>query len=341
MIHWNQVPNNSITAVEITPDGNTAIAGTMNGDLLFYGLPYLKYETEITITPPFRALRMSHSRVVYKINGIESFVDFHSGENMMVVNSTDSKIRIYQIRDKSLCKSFRGHVCLTSLFRPSVSDNGMILISPSEDKSICFWKNTEENLEYPVSPTGLLSKQSLVDRLIVDEQVLCAQFASSKLYFWKSSFSNTLSGDQTGQGSLNEPLVLLTSDVAGRICIYTNAISSAALTVRSFKDVAISQQSMINIRKKSNSPSVLAGSSSAKSATSKTPTFISIFRANSRESLPEINVTPSDSIISVNPRKQVSTDSLISSHSSTASHFPRSLSGQPSLITDIKEEDED
>lgn len=293
VIHWNQVPNNSITAVEITPDGNTAIAGTLNGDLLFYGLPYLKYETEITITPPFRALRLSHSRVLYKINGIESYVDFNSGENMIVVNSTDSKTRIYQIRDKSLCKSFRGHICQTSLFRPSVSSNGMILISPSEDKSICFWKNTEDNT---ANPSGMLSKQPLMERLMVDEQVLCAQFASPKIYFWKNSFSNSVAGEYTVQGDLQEPLILLTSDIAGRICVYTNAVSSAALTVRSFKDIGLSQQSMINLRKKSNSPSEQPRSLSV---TSPKPSFL--FKSNSRDSLPEIKLTASSPLTASRP----------------------------------------
>lgn len=325
VVHWNQVPNTSITAVEITPDGNTAIAGTLNGDLLFYGLPYLKYETEITINPPFRALRLSHSKVQYKINGIESYVDLDSGENMMVVTSTDSKIRIYQVRDKSLWKSFKGHICSSSLFRPSVSDNGMILISPSEDKSICFWKNTEEDLENKTSPHGISSKQLQMDRLVVDDQVLCAQFASSKIYFWKNSFSNSLNADHTARNNLNEPLLLITSDVNGRICIYTNAVSSAALTVRSFKDVVISQQSVINLRKKTSSPNLIPRSFSVKN-----PSFASIFRSNSRESLPEINVTPSspvdspsasgsESIISVKPIKPASPDYLFNRNT----HLPR------------------
>lgn len=320
MINWNQVPNNSITAIEITPDGNTAIAGTLNGDLLFYGLPYLKYETEITITPPFRTLRMSVSRHQYKINGIESFIDGNSGESKMVVNSTDSKIRIYQIRDKSLSISFKGHLCQTSLFRPHISENGLILLSPSEDKSIFFWKNTEENLESTI-PTNSSTRQSGLDRLIVDDQVLCAQFASSKIYFWKNSFSTSNNVENADELDFVEPLVLLTSDVSGRICVYKNEFSSAALTVRSIKDITISP--VKTIKRNSNTGSIAKGN---------------VMRSSSRESLrlPEINVSPGESF--EEPRKQNLLDSLFSPHSLNNSRRQQSFLSQFSTIPDQEEE---
>ena len=326
-MHWNQVPNNSITAVEITPDGNTAMAGTVKGDILFYELPALKYDTEITITPPFRALRLGHSRTQYKINGIESYFDQSSREIMMMINSTDSKIRIYQIRDKSLYKSFKGHICQTSLFRPNISENGRILLSPSEDKSICFWKDSEENLDFSLSSSQISKQATMMDRLTVDEQVLCAQFASSKIYYWKNSFNNTFTTEKAVQGDMNEPLVLIVSDVAGRICIYKNEASSAALTVRSFKDVAISPQLMMQIRKTS-SPNMMQKPHGEKTNSSRTREVM----------IPEINVVPSESpaIISVEPRKQTSS-SLLNFHSQS-NRFYSPSSSQREIIADHKED---
>lgn len=97
--YWNRLPD-LITAVAFTPDGKTAIAGCLNGLCSFYETEGLKYHTQIHV-------RSSHGRNAKgsKITGIQSLnypPEDLNAEVKLLITSNDSRVRLYNFRDKSL-----------------------------------------------------------------------------------------------------------------------------------------------------------------------------------------------------------------------------------------------
>ena len=126
-----------ITAVSFTPDGKTAIAGCLKGLCLFYETEGLKYLTQIHV-------RSSHGRNVKgsKITGIETITyppDDPSGEVKLLITSNDSRIRLYNFRDKSLELKFKGNENTCSQIHASFSDDARWVISGSEDRKCYIW----------------------------------------------------------------------------------------------------------------------------------------------------------------------------------------------------------
>lgn len=97
-----------ITAVSFTPDGKTAIAGCVSGLCLFYETEGLKYQTQIHV-------KSSHGKNAKgsKITGIETInlpPTNPNGDVKMLVTSNDSRVRLYNLRDKSLEIKFKGEL---------------------------------------------------------------------------------------------------------------------------------------------------------------------------------------------------------------------------------------
>ncbi|TGJ79150.1 hypothetical protein E0Z10_g9606, partial [Xylaria hypoxylon] len=91
-----------ITAVGFSPDGKTAIAGSLHGFCMFY-------ETE-------------------GLNNVK-----------LLVTSNDSRIRIYNMADNTLEAKLRGHENACNQIRASFSDDGAFVISGSEDRKAFIW----------------------------------------------------------------------------------------------------------------------------------------------------------------------------------------------------------
>lgn len=133
---WCQLPD-MITAVSFTPDGKTCIAGTLNGRCLFYDTEGLKYQTEIHV-------KSSHGKNAKgsKITGIQS-ISFPpenvNGEVKLLISSNDSRIRLYNYRDKSLEVKFKGHENACSQIRASFADDAGYVICGSEDCKAYMW----------------------------------------------------------------------------------------------------------------------------------------------------------------------------------------------------------
>ena len=103
---WNEVPGNQcITAVTFTLDGKTVIIGTSDGHCFFYETQSLKYITQISIST---SGRNTSSKKGPKITGIETMPGMLPGEEKILVTSNDSKIRLYNIKDKSLMFKYKG-----------------------------------------------------------------------------------------------------------------------------------------------------------------------------------------------------------------------------------------
>lgn len=122
-----------ITAVAFTPDGKYAMAGCLSGLCMFYETEGLKYQSQIHV----RSSRGQNSKGS-KITGIQAFID-HRGDIKLLITSNDSRVRMYNFRDKSLEVKFRGNENNCSQIRAAVSDDGKHVYCGSEDMKAYIW----------------------------------------------------------------------------------------------------------------------------------------------------------------------------------------------------------
>ncbi|KAI1503278.1 WD40-repeat-containing domain protein [Biscogniauxia marginata] len=126
-----------ITAVAFSPDGRTAIAGCLNGFCMFYETEGLKYHTQIHV----RSSRGKNAKGS-KITGIQT-MQFPPGTSdgaiKVLVTSNDSRIRIYDLSDKTLEMKLKGHENSCNQIRASFSDDGNYIICGSEDRQAFVW----------------------------------------------------------------------------------------------------------------------------------------------------------------------------------------------------------
>jgi WD40 repeat protein len=136
-----------ITAVAFTPDGKTAIAGTVNGVCSFYETEGLKLKTQI-------AVRSNHGKNARgsKICSIQAVTlpdSKHAGDVKLLISSNDSRIRVYNFRDKSLEMKFKGHKSEQCAIHATFSDDARYIICGSEDKGAFIWSTTASENEKP------------------------------------------------------------------------------------------------------------------------------------------------------------------------------------------------
>lgn len=135
---WNQLPD-LITAVAFTPDGKTAMAGTLNGLCLFYDTEGLKYHTQIHV----RSSRGRNAKGS-KITGIRCMVfppgsPSGEGDTKVLITSNDSRVRMYSMREKTLELKFRGNENTCSQINASFSDDAQYVVCGSEDRRAYIW----------------------------------------------------------------------------------------------------------------------------------------------------------------------------------------------------------
>ncbi|KAF7189067.1 putative WD repeat-containing protein C3H5.08c [Pseudocercospora fuligena] len=127
-----QVPD-MITAVAFTPDGKYAMAGCLTGLCMFFETEGLKYQTQIHV----RSTRGQNAKGS-KITGIQAF-NAPTGELKILITSNDSRIRLYNFRDKSLELKFKGNENNCSQIRAMLSDDGRYVACGSEDRKAYIW----------------------------------------------------------------------------------------------------------------------------------------------------------------------------------------------------------
>ncbi|KAI9012009.1 WD40-repeat-containing domain protein [Phycomyces nitens] len=131
---WNELPSGQmITAVGFARDGNTACVGSYIGCLFFYETQGLKYNTQIS-------LRTKKGRKGKKITGIEPMPGCHPGQDMLLVTSNDSRIRLINMKDKSLLYKYTGAENVSMLIKASFSDDGKYIVCGSENFNVYIWK---------------------------------------------------------------------------------------------------------------------------------------------------------------------------------------------------------
>ncbi|ORX50388.1 WD40 repeat-like protein [Piromyces finnis] len=147
VVYWNDLSNDQlITSVGFSQDGSFAIAGTFQGDAIFYEFEKLKYNTQIKVCNP---------KVQKKITGIEPYPRMTSGPDSVLFTTTDSRIRLFQLDDKSCSKEYKGLTNKSGQIKASFSDDGKYIICGSEDRQVYIW-----NVEPPQT-----SRREMVEKL--------------------------------------------------------------------------------------------------------------------------------------------------------------------------------
>ncbi|KAI1339380.1 WD40-repeat-containing domain protein [Xylariaceae sp. FL0016] len=134
-----------ITAVSFSPEGKTAIAGCLNGLCMFYETEGLKYHTQIHV----RSSRGKNAKGS-KITGIQTMQfppNAPEGIVKVLITSNDSRIRIYNLGDKSLETKLKGHENACNQIRASFSDDGSYIICGSEDRRAFIWSPNHTDTE--------------------------------------------------------------------------------------------------------------------------------------------------------------------------------------------------
>lgn len=208
--YWAQVQD-MVTAVAFTPDGKTAIAGTLSGLCILYDTEGLKAHSQIHV----RSNRGKNSKGS-KITGIETIqVARELGPPVikLLITSNDSRVRLYNLRDRSLEAKFRGNENATSQIRASFSDDGKFIICGSEDKRVYIWA------------TGPPERQDVDKRPVEMFEAHTASVTSALLLPTKSRRLLARSGDPIFDLCNPPPIRLLSRT--------DSALSSRALTENS------------------------------------------------------------------------------------------------------------
>jgi WD40 repeat protein len=129
-----------ITSVAFTPDGKTCIAGTLGGLCMFYDTEGLKWQAQLHV----KSTRGQNAKGS-KITGIQATYwpsGSESGEVKLLVSSNDSRLRIYNLKDKTLEMKFRGHENNCSQIRATFADSSGHIICGSEDRKTYIWSTS-------------------------------------------------------------------------------------------------------------------------------------------------------------------------------------------------------
>lgn len=171
---WS-IPDNSIafkvqlesfvTAVAFSPDGRTSIAGCHNGVCVFYDTSGLKLQTQVHV----RSSRGKNAKGS-KITGIatKEYMDRRTGgiAVRVLITSADSRIRVYDLKNKTFASKIKGHENTCNQLRATFSEDGQYIICASEDRQVFIWsaitdevdKDDKRPCEYFEAHTGVVTE---------------------------------------------------------------------------------------------------------------------------------------------------------------------------------------
>ncbi len=157
--YWSQTPD-LITAVAFAPDGKTAVAGCLNGLCLFYETEGLKYQTQIHV-------RSAHGKNAKgsKVTGIQAInypPEDPNGEVKLLITSNDSRVRVYNLRDKGLELKLKGNENSCSQIHASFSDDARYIICGSEDRKAYIWSTGQPETERDKRPLEIFEAHSAI-----------------------------------------------------------------------------------------------------------------------------------------------------------------------------------
>ena len=155
-----------ITAVAFAPDGKTAIAGCLNGLCLFYETEGLKYQTQLHV-------RSAHGKNAKgsKITGLQAInypPENPNGEVKLLITSNDSRIRVYNLRDKGQELKLKGNENSCSQIHATFSDDAKYIICGSEDRKAYIWSTGPSENEKEKRPVEMFeAHQAIVTTAIM------------------------------------------------------------------------------------------------------------------------------------------------------------------------------
>jgi hypothetical protein len=100
---------------------------------MFYETEGMKYQSQVHV----RSSRGQNAKGS-KITGMQAFNDSR-GDVKLLITSNDSRIRLYNFRDKGLELKFRGNENNCSQIRATLSDDGRYVVCGSEDRKAYIW----------------------------------------------------------------------------------------------------------------------------------------------------------------------------------------------------------
>lgn len=173
---WSQL-SDLITAVAFTPDGKTAIAGCLTGLCLFYETEGLKYQTQIHV-------RSTHGKNAKgsKVTGIKAVnypPDDPNGEVKLLITSNDSRVRVYNLRDKGLEIKLRGHENASSQIHATFSDDARYVICGSEDRKVYIWSTGPPEIDKDKRPLETFEAHSAIVTTAVMAPIKTRQLLST------------------------------------------------------------------------------------------------------------------------------------------------------------------
>ncbi|ORE14517.1 WD40 repeat-like protein [Rhizopus microsporus] len=138
---WNEAPGfKHVTAVGFTLDGKTVIAGSDDGYCYFFETQGLKYNTQISI------LAKKNKKKGPKVTGIEVMPGMPPTEEKILISTNDSRVRLFNMKDKSLIFKYKGIINTNLQIKATFSDDGYYIISGSEDCHAYIWRTEQTNL---------------------------------------------------------------------------------------------------------------------------------------------------------------------------------------------------
>ena len=157
--YFTQAPD-LITAVAFSPDGKTAIAGCLTGLCLFYETEGLKYQTQLHA-------RSAHGKNAKgsKITGIQAInhpPEDPNGEVKLLITSNDSRVRVYNLRDKGLELKLKGNENACSQIHACFSDDAQYIICGSEDRRVYIWSTGQAETEKDKRPMEMFEAHSSI-----------------------------------------------------------------------------------------------------------------------------------------------------------------------------------
>ena len=156
---WSQL-NDIITSVAFSPDGKVAMAGCLTGQCLFFETEGLKYQTQMLV-------RSAHGRNAKgsKVTCIQAFnypPNDPTGEVKLVVTTNDSRVRVYNLRDKGLELKLKGNENTSSQIRATISDDAKYVICGSEDKKVYIWSTGPPEKDKDKHPVEMFEAHSAI-----------------------------------------------------------------------------------------------------------------------------------------------------------------------------------
>lgn len=188
-----------------------AVVGTTDGNCVFLNTHDFTIERRLTLLS-FHGRRSREGR--RKVTGFS--VRPHAGEaaavdTQLLVTSSDSRARLYSLRDLRLIGKFKGFAS-TNLcqIHASFSDGGAFAICGSEAKCACFWRALS-------NPSGTQQQQQAPPRASVPAEL----FSASRRDVTATAFVPRIHDSEFPEGSL-----FVAADIAGSISVFENPVLS-------------------------------------------------------------------------------------------------------------------